>query len=91
MHTSSLRLRAEYDRASLDKFERLDHLLGSGLVFREMCGFWMRFVRIRIPINLENPNVDRIIFFSHGAPRTSNEGHAHEWEGRAILFRSCLA
>ena len=36
---------------------------------------------MRIPINLLSPNADGTIFFSHGAPRASNERDAHEWRG----------
>jgi hypothetical protein len=56
-------LRPKHNRSRLNKLERFDHLLCSGLVFLEMSCFQMRLVGIHIPIDFKNPDVGRIILF----------------------------
>jgi hypothetical protein len=63
---SLLSLCRKDNRIDIDKFKRLNHILGSALVFFEMPALQMCFECSRIGIYFENGDAGGIAFFGYG-------------------------
>src|SRR5437764_8098001 len=75
--SSSSCLRAEYNGSGLDKLKRLDHVLGSRLVFLEMRRLQMRSVGFCAGINFKHSDVSGVLLFRHGVEDQDSRFYAN--------------